>query len=117
MHSRGCERDCDIGAGKTTFAREFLPAEAGLPVFINADLIAAGFSPFDPGTAAFRAGRMMLQEIDRHAAMGRSFAFETTLAGHTYVRGSMTGAEVCLPATSTTVVRGRSFWKKVQLDE
>jgi predicted ABC-type ATPase len=36
------------GAGKTTFAREFLPAEAGLPLFINADLIAAGLSPFDP---------------------------------------------------------------------
>lgn len=34
------------GAGKTTFAREFLPAEADCPVFINADLIAAGLSPF-----------------------------------------------------------------------
>jgi predicted ABC-type ATPase len=52
------------GAGKTTFAREFLPAEAGLPVFANADLIAAGFSPFDPDPAAFHAGRMMLAEID-----------------------------------------------------
>lgn len=28
----------------------------------------------------------MLQEIDAHAAAGRSFAFETTLAGHTYLR-------------------------------
>lgn len=74
------------GAGKTTFAREFLPAEAGLPVFVNADLIAAGLSPFDPGAAAIRAGRMMLTEIDRHAAAGLSFAFETTLAGHTYIR-------------------------------
>jgi predicted ABC-type ATPase len=74
------------GAGKTTFAREFLPAEAGLPVFINADLIAAGLSPFDPDAAAIRAGRMMLEEIDRYAAEGRSFAFETTLSGHTYLR-------------------------------
>jgi len=74
------------GAGKTTFAREFLPAEAELPTFINADLIAAGLSPFDPGVAAIRAGRTMLAEIDRHAAAGRSFAFETTLAGHTYAR-------------------------------
>jgi predicted ABC-type ATPase len=74
------------GAGKTTFAREFLPAEAGLPTFINADLIASGLSPFDPDAAAIRAGRMMLEEIDRHAAAGRSFAFETTLAGHTYLR-------------------------------
>jgi predicted ABC-type ATPase len=74
------------GAGKTTFAREFLPAEAGLPVFVNADLIAAGLSPFDPDAAAIRAGRLMLQEIDAHAAAGRSFAFETTLAGRSYVR-------------------------------
>jgi predicted ABC-type ATPase len=34
------------GAGKTTFAREFLPQEAARPIFINADLIAAGLSPF-----------------------------------------------------------------------
>lgn len=73
------------GAGKTTFAREFLPREAGLPNFINADLIAAGLSPFDPDAAAFRAGRMMLEEIDRCARAGESFAFETTLSGHTYL--------------------------------
>lgn len=74
------------GAGKTTFAREFLPAEAGLPVFVNADLIAAGLSPFRPELAAIRAGRLMLREIDAHAGAGRSFAFETTLAGMSYVR-------------------------------
>jgi predicted ABC-type ATPase len=51
------------GAGKTTFAREFLPNEAGCPVFINADLIAAGLSPFQPELAAIKAGRLMLEEI------------------------------------------------------
>ena len=66
------------GAGKTTFAREFLPMDAGCPVFVNADLIAAGLSPFRPEAAAFRAGRLMLAEIARHAAAGRNFAFETT---------------------------------------
>ena len=74
------------GAGKTTFAREFLPREAGCPTFVNADLIAAGLSPFEPEAAAFRAGRLMLEEIDAHAAAGRSFAFETTLAGRGYAR-------------------------------
>ncbi|MFL6246229.1 MAG: zeta toxin family protein [Thermoanaerobaculia bacterium] len=74
------------GAGKTTFAREFLPFEAGLPLFINADLIAAGLSPFQPEVASIRAGRLMIEEIDRNAAAGRSFAFETTLSGHTYAR-------------------------------
>lgn len=74
------------GAGKTTFAREFLPLEADCPLFINADLIAAGLSPLRPEAAAVRAGRIMLGEIDRHAAEGRNFAFETTLAGHTYIK-------------------------------
>lgn len=64
----------------------FLPAEARLPVFVNADLIAAGLSPFNPELVAIRAGRLMLQEIDAHAAAERSFAFETTLAGLSYVR-------------------------------
>lgn len=74
------------GAGKTTFAREFLPHEAGTPLFVNADLIAEGLSPFRPEEAAIRAGRMMIEEIDRYAEARLNFAFETTLAGHTYRR-------------------------------
>lgn len=74
------------GAGKTTFAREFLPNEAGCLVFINADLIAAGLSPFQPEEAAFRAGRLMLEAITLNVAVGRSFAFETTLSGLTYAQ-------------------------------
>lgn len=69
------------GAGKTTFAREFLPFEADCPIFINADLIAAGLSPFQPEAAAFRAGRVMLEEIKTYVGAIRSFAFETTLSG------------------------------------
>lgn len=74
------------GAGKTTFAREFLPKEAGCPQFVNADLIAAGLSPFAPETAAIKAGRLMLQALEDYAARGESFAFETTLAGLGYAR-------------------------------
>lgn len=74
------------GAGKTTFARSFLPREAGLPRFINADLIAAGLAPFAPETAAIKAGRLMLEEIDQCARRGESFAIETTLSGLTYLR-------------------------------
>lgn len=74
------------GAGKTTFAEEFLPNEAGCPVFVNADLIAAGISPFDPERAAFKAGRLMLEEIHAHARRKVSFAFETTLSGRCYAR-------------------------------
>ena len=74
------------GAGKTTFARSFLPVEAHLPRFINADLIAAGLAPFAPETAAIKAGRLMLEEIDICSKRGESFAFETTLAGLGYLR-------------------------------
>jgi predicted ABC-type ATPase len=74
------------GAGKTTFAREFLPQEAGCPVFVNADLIAAGLSPFAPERAAIQAGRLMLEAIAQHVAQRESFAFETTLSGRGYAR-------------------------------
>lgn len=72
------------GAGKTTFARAFLPDEANLPRFINADLIAAGLSPFAPEAAAVKAARLMLEEIEGCVARGESFAFETTLSGVGY---------------------------------
>lgn len=74
------------GAGKTTFAREFLPNEADCPSFVNADLIAAGLSPFAPELAAFKAGRLMLEEIASHVKRGDNFAFETTLSGLTYAQ-------------------------------
>ena len=64
------------GAGKTTFARAFLPQEAQCPHFINADLIAAGLSPFAPEAAAIKAGRLMLEEIAACTSRRESFAFE-----------------------------------------
>ena len=74
------------GAGKTTFARHFLPREADCPAFINADLIAAGLSPFRPEAAELRAGRILLAEISGKVARRESFAFESTLAGRGYAR-------------------------------
>lgn len=73
------------GAGKTTFARSFLPEEAQCLRFINADLIAAGLSPFAPETAAFKAGRLMLEEMTDCVRKGESFAVETTLSGLHYL--------------------------------
>ena len=49
------------GAGKTTFATEFLPNEADCPIFVNADLIAAGLSPF----RSFHAGRRNFEDVYR----------------------------------------------------
>src|SRR5690554_1906377 len=74
------------GAGKTTFARSFLPDDARVLRFLNADLIAAGLSPFSPELAAFKAGRLMLEELKDCVQAGESFAFETTLSGVGYLR-------------------------------
>ena len=74
------------GAGKTTFAVEFLPNEADCPVFVNADLIAAGLSPFRADGVTVRAARLMLEQIHGHVRQGNSFAFETTLSGRGYAR-------------------------------
>lgn len=73
------------GAGKTTFAREFLRNYADCKNFINADLIAQGVSPFSPEAAAFRAGRLMLREINSYAKRRDDFSFETTLSGRSYM--------------------------------
>jgi predicted ABC-type ATPase len=69
------------GAGKTTFAREFLPRYADCKNFVNADLIAQGLAPFSPEAAAFRAGRLMVEEINLRVRRGQDFGFETTLSG------------------------------------
>ena len=55
------------GVGKTTFAHEFLPKYTDCTNFVNADLIARGIAPFSPDAAAFRAGRMMLDEMHAFA--------------------------------------------------
>lgn len=73
------------GAGKTTFATEFLPLYANCRNFINADLIARGLSPFDPDAGLLRAGRTVLERIAEFTEARTDFAFETTLAGRTYV--------------------------------
>lgn len=85
------------GAGKTTFALEYLPNESGCPLFVNADLIADGLSPFDPSAVSVRAGRLMIEEINRHARSGANFAFETTLAGRRYVQQNSALATEWLP--------------------
>jgi predicted ABC-type ATPase len=102
------------GAGKTTFARTFLTEEAQCPRFINADLIAAGLSPFAPEAAALKAGRLMLEEITGCVRRGESFAFETTLSGLRYLgrikQWRLQGYHVslfflCLPNAETAIAR------------
>lgn len=74
------------GAGKTTFASEFLPDFVKCREFLNADLIAAGLSPFAPETQNLRAGRLLLERIGELAEHHVDFGFETTLSGRTHVK-------------------------------
>lgn len=74
------------GAGKTTFAKTFIPCMSGIDHFVNADLIAAGLSPFAPEKETIQAGKLMLRQIDKLVQADESFCVETTLAGHGYIR-------------------------------
>jgi predicted ABC-type ATPase len=74
------------GAGKTTFARDFLPAEVKCLRFFNADEIARGLSPLDPSAGQIKAGRLLLQEVRASIEKRETFALESTLSGVTYVR-------------------------------
>ena len=73
------------GAGKTTFAQKYLPVYHKSELFINADLIAKGLSPFNPEAENFLAGRIMLEQIDKYVIDRVTFAFESTLAGKSYI--------------------------------
>ena len=74
------------GAGKTTFAREFVRKELGFKHFVNADLIAAGMSPFEPELAAIAAGRVMLDQIKHLVNARENFVIGTPLSGLSFAR-------------------------------
>lgn len=74
------------GAGKTSFALDYLPNVAHCFRFIKADLIAAGLSPLAPERELVAASRIFLHEIEEAIQRREDFAFETTLAGRTYLK-------------------------------
>lgn len=59
---------------------------AGISRFINADLIAAGLSPFAPEKELVTASRLFLKQIDQCIQSRENFSFETTLSGRSYLR-------------------------------
>ncbi len=72
------------GAGKTTASFTVLPEMLGCEEFINADEIARGLAPLNPGKASIEAGRIMLKKIDGLIMSRQNFAFETTLASRSF---------------------------------
>lgn len=73
------------GAGKSTYVKRFLPEEMKCREFVNADLIAAGLSPFAADKVTFEAGRIMLKRLRELFERRADFSFETTLTGFGYV--------------------------------
>ncbi len=74
------------GAGKTTASRKLLADHLAMKTFVNADLIAKGLNALSPESVAFEAGRVMIARLRQLASTSESFAFESTLAGRTYVK-------------------------------
>ena len=73
------------GAGKTTASYTVLPEVLHCKEFVNADEIAKGLSPFNPGSVAIESGRLMLQRIEFLLEKEETFSLETTLATKSYV--------------------------------
>jgi predicted ABC-type ATPase len=88
------------GAGKTTASKTLLAEVFKTNIFINADKIAAQLNPLNVEAAAIQAGRMMLQEIERHLHERNTFAIETTLATRSYLnlvtKAQLIGYDVAL---------------------
>jgi predicted ABC-type ATPase len=74
------------GAGKTTAANVLLPEKLRIHAFLNADEIARDIAPENVESAAISAGRLMIERMRGMVHEGRSFAFETTCAGKSYLR-------------------------------
>ena len=109
------------GAGKTTFAKSFLPNEARCLNFLNADLIAQGLSPLNSQAAAIKAGRVLGEEFRRFIARRETFAFESTLSGKTYIsllkKARQQGFQITLhylwlPSPAIAIARVRERVKK-----
>lgn len=72
------------GAGKTTASMVVLPEILNCKEFVNADEIAKGLSPFNPGETAIEAGKLMLRRVNYLLSKKETFAIETTLATRSY---------------------------------
>jgi predicted ABC-type ATPase len=73
------------GAGKTTASKTLLPEVFQTKIFINADEIAVQLNSLNVESVALKAGRLMLQEIEKCLNERITFAIETTLATRSYL--------------------------------
>lgn len=69
------------GAGKTTFARNFVPSAFPDAVFLNADEIQR-----EKALSPLRAGRALIEMLDGVVSNGQGFVIETTLSSSHHAR-------------------------------
>lgn len=71
------------GAGKTTFARHFVPLAFPNAEFLNADEIQREGGAW---ASPLAAGRELIRRLDDAVSRGRDFTIETTLSSSQYAR-------------------------------
>lgn len=69
------------GAGKTTASYTVLPDILNCREFVNADEIAHGLSPFNPGSVAIESGKLMLRRIKEESRICLTFTLPRWMAG------------------------------------
>lgn len=74
------------GAGKTTMALSLMSEKKVIDEFINADEIARGLAPLNPGSVSLTASKLMLKRFQDLILANKTFAFETTASGTNYIK-------------------------------
>lgn len=86
FYASECLHNCGTERGRQDDFRAGISAEIrGLQELRQRRPDCPGYGPFSPETAAFRAGRLVLNEIDLFAHRRADFGFETTLSGRSYL--------------------------------
>ena len=74
------------GSGKTTCTYSLLPEMLECKQYVNSDEFAKALSPFNPGAASLKAGRLMLLKVKYLMDRNETFSIETTLATRTLIK-------------------------------
>jgi len=81
------------GSGKSTITSSGAKLFANVPI-VDPDAIARTIQVAAKGSSALAAGREALQKAAVHLQAGTSFAIETTLSGHNYLRMMLEAREL-----------------------
>jgi predicted ABC-type ATPase len=79
----GARPSCSILAGPNGAGKSTIYKNLALPgVFVNADEVARGLDASNPEANSLRAGRLVLETLNRLIAARQDFVYETTLSSH-----------------------------------